>query len=172
LTPYSQHQLNSAKQRDWQNLQDWEQRMAYDSTIAIEKPIEEYWLMRAFNHELSSERITIERVIGMMVRRFGICWRPIEYHHTKVPTIFRVICKLHNICMDRWMMNNPDITVGLDDVFEQPSDEDVMERLQNRYVKLADRRRVYAARNIPLRDSLAKELYSLGIRFNKELEIY
>jgi hypothetical protein len=47
-----------------------------------------------------------------------------------------------------------------------------MERLQNRYVKLADRRRVYAARNIPLRDSLAKELYSLGIRFNKELEIY
>jgi len=198
VTPYSQHQLNSAKQRDWQNLQDWEQRMAYDSTIAIEKPIEEYWLMRAFNHELSSERITIERVIGMMVRRFGICWRPIEYHHTKVPTIFRVICKLHNICMDRWMMNNPAgarlgkfasvdsmqfsddshlfdtfaITVGLDDVFEQPSDEDVMERLQNRYVKLADRRRVYAARNIPLRDSLAKELYSLGIRFNKELEIY
>mmetsp|Transcript_3838 Transcript_3838/g.5704 ORF Transcript_3838/g.5704 Transcript_3838/m.5704 type:complete len:107 (+) Transcript_3838:824-1144(+) len=94
-------------------------------------------MMRAFNHELSSERI-----------RFGICWRPLEYCYSKVPTIFRVICKLHhNMCMDRWMINNPggarlgiltsndcmqfsddsylwetfDISVGLDDVFEQPT---------------------------------------------------
>jgi hypothetical protein len=73
---------------------------------------------------------------------------------------------------DSHLFDTFDITVGLDDVFEQPSDEDVMERLQNRYVKLAERRRVYAARNIPLRDSLAKELFYLGIRFNKELEIY
>jgi len=27
----------------------------------MEKPLEEYWKLRAFNHELSSERITIER---------------------------------------------------------------------------------------------------------------
>jgi hypothetical protein len=198
LTPYSQHQLNLAKQKDWQNQQDWEGRMSHNSLFTIEKPIEEYWKMRAFNHELSSERITIERVLGMMVRRFGILWRPLEYHVNKVPTIFRVICKLHNMCMDRWMMNNPagarlgkltdgdcmpfsddsnlwdtfDIRVGLDEVFEQPTDEAVIQRLRNRYGRLGDRRRVYAARNIALRDSLCEELYTLGVRFNKELELY
>ena len=158
LTPYSQHQLNAAKQRDRQNLQDWEERVANNGNSVIEKPKEKYWMMRAFNHELSSERITIERVIGMIVRRFGILWRPLEYHYSKIPTIFRVLCKLHNICMDHWMINNSelaclgnfhsvdsmefsndsnlrssfDVTVGLDDVFEQPTDEAVMQRLQNR----------------------------------------
>ena len=62
LTPYSQHQLNSAKAKDWQNLQEWKDRMALDANLALRKPVEEYWKMRAFNHELSSERITIEQV--------------------------------------------------------------------------------------------------------------
>ena len=71
--------------------------------------------------------------------------------------------------MDRWMINNPataqlgkypgstpfsddlnlwesfDITVGLDDVFEQPLDEEIIDRLQNRYARLGERRWVYAA---------------------------
>ena len=156
--------------------------MALDANLALEKPVEEYWKMRAFNHELSSERITIERVLGMVVWRFGMIWRPIEYHVTKVPTIFQAICKLHNLCLDWWMIDNPsaaclgnypgstafssdsnlwntfDTNVGLDDVFEQPSDEVIMERLQNRYERLGDRRWVYSARNIPLRDALTDEL--------------
>jgi hypothetical protein len=65
-----------------------------------------------------------------------------------------------------------DISVGLDDVYEQPSDEEIIERLQNRYTMLGERRRAYAAHNIPLRDSLAEDLYRLGIRFNKELELH
>jgi hypothetical protein len=161
----------------------------------VDKPVEEYWKMRAFNHELSSERITIERVLGMMVRKFGILWKPIEYDIAKVPTIFRVTCKIHHIGMDHWMINNPatarlgnypgsapfsddsnlwesfDVSVGLDDVFEQPSDEEIIERLQNRYTRLGERRQAYAACNIPLRASLAEGLYRLGIRFNKELEL-
>jgi hypothetical protein len=52
-----------------------------------------------------------------------------------------------------------DITVGVDDVFEQPSDEEIIDRLQNQYARLGERRWVYAARNIPLRDSLKEELY-------------
>jgi hypothetical protein len=88
LTPYSQHQLNTAKQKDWQNLQDWEERIASDLNLTVDKPVEDYWKMRAFNHELSSERITIERVLGMIVRRFGMLWRPIEYSLVKVPPIF------------------------------------------------------------------------------------
>jgi hypothetical protein len=47
-----------------------------------------------------------------------------------------------------------------------------MERLGNRYESLGDRCQVYAAHNIPLRESLIEELYSLGIRFNKDLELY
>jgi hypothetical protein len=62
-----------------------------------------------------------------------------------------------------------DITVGLDDVFEH---DIIIERLENRYEWLGDRRRVYAARNIPLRDSLTEELYALGIRFNRDCELY
>jgi hypothetical protein len=68
-----------------------------------------------------------------------------EYHINKIPTIFHVLCKLHNICMDCWLLNNPtdawlcrfssaeavafsnddfswstfDISVGLDDSFDQ-----------------------------------------------------
>jgi hypothetical protein len=55
-----------SKKKDWQNQQDWEDHMAHNSTLAIDKPIEDYWKMRAINHELSSERITIEPVLGMM----------------------------------------------------------------------------------------------------------
>jgi len=162
LMPFSQHQLNTAKQKDWQNLQDWEECMAQDGACTVDKPVEENWKMRAFNHELSSERITIERILGMVVRRFGILWRPMEYHVSNVPTIFRVICKLHNMCMDCWMLNHParaclgnfpdtlpfsndlnlwetfDIQVGLDDVFEQQTDEAVIQQLQNRYGRLGD----------------------------------
>ncbi len=78
----------------------------------------------------------------------------------KVPTIFCVICILHNICMDRWIMKHMtaahlgrfsgfsdveappfsddgylwecfDITVRLDDVGDQPIDEVVMDQLTN-----------------------------------------
>jgi hypothetical protein len=129
--------------------------MANDPILALKKPKEEYWMMRAFYHELSSERITVERVLGMIVRRFGILWRPLEYHFSKRPTIFRILSRLHNMCMDCWMIMNPegarlgkftstdrmefsnnahlwkifDITVGIDDMFEQPTDEAVMQRL-------------------------------------------
>jgi hypothetical protein len=93
--------------------------------------------------------------------------------------------------MDHWMMNNPtstrlgnypgsspfsgdtnlwesfDISVGLDDVFEQPTDDILIE-----YERLGDRHCVYAARKIPLRDSLTEELYALGIRFNRNRELH
>jgi hypothetical protein len=38
-----------------------------------------------------------------------------------------------------------DITVGLDDVFEQPLDEEIIDRLQNQYARLGGRHWVYAA---------------------------
>jgi hypothetical protein len=42
LTPYSQHQLTVAKQNDWQNLQDWEDCIANDRDVAVDKPVEQY----------------------------------------------------------------------------------------------------------------------------------
>jgi hypothetical protein len=107
--------------------------------------------MRGFNHELSSECITVER---------GLLWRAIDFFLEKVPTIFHLICKLHNVCLDWWIMNHHisaslgrfsdfsdvgappfsddgylwesfDITVGLDDAGDQPSDEVVLRWLTN-----------------------------------------
>lgn len=52
----------------------------------------------AFNFYQSSARIRIEQAFGMLVRRFGILWRPIETCLARVPLILSVCIKLHNIC--------------------------------------------------------------------------
>jgi hypothetical protein len=117
-----------------------------------------------------------------------------EIHFGKVPTIFHVICKLDNICMDSWLQKNPrgvlldadappfgddenlwntfDITIGLDDSYDQPTDDDIQERPENRFNHLREWRRVCSARNIPRRDALMEELYVLGVHFNQVNEIY
>ena len=48
---------------------------------------EEYLKMIAFNNVLSSQRITIERSFGILVRRWGILWRPISHSLDKIPKI-------------------------------------------------------------------------------------
>jgi len=104
LTPFSQHQLNSARQLDSNNLKEWEARMQLpNAPCSASKPEPIYWNMRGFNHELSSELIAVERCLGMMVHRFGILWRAMEFSLVKIPTIFHVI---HNVCMDWWLMNH------------------------------------------------------------------
>jgi hypothetical protein len=97
LTPFCQHQLNTAKKEDWENMYDWQNWITENRN----------WKIRAFNHELSSEKITIERLLGIIVQRFGILWKALEYQINKIPTIFCVLCKLLNICMDCWLLNNP-----------------------------------------------------------------
>jgi hypothetical protein len=42
LTPYSEHQLNTAKKQDWQNMQDWKARITENPTLQVEKPISTY----------------------------------------------------------------------------------------------------------------------------------
>jgi hypothetical protein len=59
--------LNSAKTQDWQNLQDWESRRRENPLFIGVKPVPLYWKVRSFNHELSSERMKVERVLGMIV---------------------------------------------------------------------------------------------------------
>jgi hypothetical protein len=69
-------------------------------------------------------------------------------------------------------MEHFDISVGLDDSFEQPSDEVVIPRLENRFRKLNDRQSYYASQNIPRREALMEDMYALGIHFNREQEMY
>jgi hypothetical protein len=99
LTPYSQHQLNAAKQKDWKN--DRIRRNTLP-TMAILQWISLLKITEKCEHVTMSSavrEITIERVLGMMVRQFGILWRPMEYNLAKAPKIFRVVCKLHNLCI-------------------------------------------------------------------------
>lgn len=84
LTPHSSHQLRWAKNKNNGS----------------------YFKILAFNNVLSSQRITIERAFGTLVRRWGILWRPICYGLAKVPKIARVCAMLHNICVDRWLKTN------------------------------------------------------------------
>jgi hypothetical protein len=72
LTPYSIHQLNAVKKIDDENQVEYFQHLQHYPALIVLRPVLHYWKLRAFNHEISSEQITIERVLGMLVRIFGI----------------------------------------------------------------------------------------------------
>ena len=50
---------------------------------------------------LSVMRQCIERAFGILVRRWGIFWRPLTVHFTRWRLVLRVCAKLHNLCVDR-----------------------------------------------------------------------
>ena len=55
----------------------------------------------SFNYHLSSMRQTIERAFGMLTKRWGIFWRPLNVRFEMWPTIALVCAKLHNWCNAR-----------------------------------------------------------------------
>lgn len=69
---------------------------------------DQYLKMRAFNNILSSERITIERAFGIMTRKWGILWRPLEYGLQMNTLILKTCAKLHNFCINSWMKHGSD----------------------------------------------------------------
>jgi DDE superfamily endonuclease len=157
LTPYSYNQLKGAKSIDE----------------------EKYFRMLCFNNVLSSQRITIERAFGILVRRWGILWRPITYGLAKVPTIVRVCAMLHNICVDRWLKKHPLIHlvngeaaypdvldhVELDDM--TPTDKEVINRLHNNYSRFRQR-----AHDNSIKNLLADEIFDTGIRMRNDTEYH
>jgi hypothetical protein len=60
LSPYSIHQRNAVKKKDDENQVDYFQRLQHNPALIVPRPVLQYWKLRAFNHELSSEQITIE----------------------------------------------------------------------------------------------------------------
>ena len=63
-------------------------------------------MMRTFNKIFCSDRITIERAFGQLVRRWGILWLALPTRNfEEIQLILRVAVKLHNLCVDEWLCN-------------------------------------------------------------------
>ncbi|CAM9584259.1 unnamed protein product, partial [Ectocarpus sp. 8 AP-2014] len=55
----------------------------------------------AFNFFQSQCRMAIEQAFGIMVRRCGVLWRPMEFRTARVISIKNSVVRLHNFCRDR-----------------------------------------------------------------------
>jgi hypothetical protein len=55
----------------------------------------------SFNYWLSHSRQAIERAFGMLVRRWGILWRPLICSYERWSLVIMTVMKLHNLCTDR-----------------------------------------------------------------------
>ena len=93
--------------------------------------------MRSFNRTLSSQRITIEKEFGQLVRRWGILWCANSSRLKNVSLMVQCCAKLHNICVNRWLVEGrrggidvatqlvivPD-QMNMDDLY-RPNDDEV-----------------------------------------------
>lgn len=60
--------------------------------------------LEAFNFYQSQLRITIERAFGVLVRRWGILWKAMEYDLEFQFEIVHACCRLHNFCISRRLL--------------------------------------------------------------------
>lgn len=75
-----------------------------------------------FNYFHSQRRIVVERVIGVLMRRWGIFWKPLEFDLVNIFEVVHACCRLHNFCNSRrshFLANtstrNPPSYVALDE---------------------------------------------------------
>ena len=169
LTPFSRNQLIKCKDEDGD---------------------QEYCKLKAFNNMLSSQRITIERAFGILIRRWGILWKPLEYKIAHVTLIIQVCAKLHNRCIDSWkrstsrkgqrenlepLEHGDDWSCFLRNCHKRssnidvPTDDEIINVLSNR---LKPGNLTYAKRrdHCPKRELLVKYIYDHGIRFDSRAE--
>lgn len=157
LTPFSSHQLKNAKD------------IIADPNRVL------YFKMRTFNHTLSSQRITIERAFGQLVRRWGILWGPNSSRLSNVSLMVQCCAKLHNICVERWLIDGRRTGMSVTDNFEnipeqmniedavRPDDIEIRARLNNRFEGITRR----AARN-DLRLVMMQMIWDTGLRVTSE----
>ena len=155
LTPFSFNQLRRAKEMN--EVQ--------------------YRKMLAFNNVLSSQRITIERAFGILVRRWGILWRPIAFSLVRAAKIARVCAMLHNVCVDRWKLNKlppytnrcrrwPDVPEQFLVEDSMPNDESIILRMHNNYTTAR------ASNNCALRHMMMEDIYDAGIVTTSDTEFH
>ena len=53
-----------------------------------------------FDFYQSSNRMAIECAFGMLIRRWGILWRPFRVHHNRRGPLIGCCMRLHNLCID------------------------------------------------------------------------
>jgi hypothetical protein len=121
-----------------------------------------YLMMRAFNQVASSQRITVERAFGILVRRFGCFWTTFE--NGDGPLMIMVCAKLHNICVHRWRQNNPHtlpvVPSHIDIAPEYDlSDENIKTRLENMFTGAIPR-----AHQCAKRSALMRQIQESGMR--------
>ncbi len=145
---------------------------------------EELFKCRAFNNMLSSQRITIERAFGMLMRCFGILCKRLDYTLAHITLIINVCVKLHNVRIDIWASaNRPGSKTGpepvqqaqdyanmftegaeqittLDD--DAPLNEAAMEKLSNQFVYALPR-----AKSSELRNSIKEHIFNCGFLWTK-----
>jgi hypothetical protein len=150
LTPFSKDQLKKAKAQGI---------LVGDMTV--------YHQMCAFNNVLSGQRISIERVFGMVVRRWGILWSAQETTIEHTCTLVTVCAKLHNVCVDRWIARGwpgggyPRVPEQRDiPLWNDPSERDVKDRLNNEF--LGEPRHISG--NNALRSKQMQDIWNCGIR--------
>lgn len=118
LSPYTKSQLKKAQKED-----NWQEA---GST---------YHKMLAFNNRLSSQRITIERVFGMYVRRWGILWKELDYSIPHCQLIAEVCAKLHNMNVNALLRERasgvPRNPGDVNDDIDGLTDAEVMARREN-----------------------------------------
>ena len=154
LTPFTKCQLKKGKERS----------------------MEQYAKMRAFNHILSSQRITVERAFGLLVRRFGCLWSAFEKGEENSLLMVIVCVKLHNICIERWKIENPTKTNPTDlevpDHYDLPDelavvDKEVVDRLENKYPGAPKR-----SKQNKIRLGYCDSIYDHGVRFESDENEY
>jgi hypothetical protein len=63
-----------------------------------------YQKKRAFNYLLAFQRSTVERAFGLLLRKFVILTTRLSYRRRNIKLMFRVCCKLHNMCVDERLL--------------------------------------------------------------------
>ena len=60
----------------------------------------------SFNFHQSQLRINIECAFGMLVRRFGVLWKPLEVRFKRVPPLIACCMRVHNFCIDYALLHS------------------------------------------------------------------
>ena len=75
---------------------------AYVKTMTMSVPLkgERQGYDDAYNFYLSQLRITIERAFSVLVHRWSILRAPLCFPITKIPSLMKCLCRLHNFCIN------------------------------------------------------------------------
>jgi len=112
-----------------------------------------------YNYIHSSKRMAIECAFGVLVRRWGILWRPLEFSFKDNIRILNVLFRLHNICTLRRDSGKHVDRHHIDDIGYQPrSNEDVVDAYCRCWERAPDNR--VAERT--LRQKIAVDLMNAG----------